>query len=463
MGDRVRFELRRSAPKTLRVTQLEPITKERRGVHDHTPHHGGVVVMHGMSHFEAVALPDGILRVYLTDRWRRPIAPDTANGTVTLNAGGERVSLPLEPRDGALEAKVERFGEREVQAEFRIVREGETFEMSFLLPVARDGRGAVGIPLSGCAPAGKGAPPELRCVLSFPRPITAISAAPGGDVAFIAAVDLGVTVWNLDDGSFVRGFEAPPAVRGRADEPPHVESINALALQSGGGRLALALENRALLYDTRNGRFQSGFTGTGIVRDLRWIPDDQGLLIASFYSPEARLVEAQDGLVRRRFSVPAEASAIAVSRDGTELAVGTSKGQVVVFSGQNGAALSTFDVAPRTIRDLLFLGHGVLAAAAADGTVHLIDLAGGSSTRSIEVGTTVYRLAPSPTGEGFASSGMDGVIRLHRADGSVVTRFAWRRRQTFALAWPRPELLISGDVDGQVVFWRIENESMAGQ
>src|SRR6266446_7008364 len=44
------------------------------GVHDHTPHHGGVVGMAGDLHLEALAAPDGRVRVYLTDFWRRPPA-----------------------------------------------------------------------------------------------------------------------------------------------------------------------------------------------------------------------------------------------------------------------------------------------------------------------------------------------------------------------------------------------------
>lgn len=462
MGDRVRFELRRSDGKALQVTELEPITRERRGMHDHTPHHGGVVVMNGMNHFEAVAHPDGELQLYLTDRWRRPIAPETANGTVEVGTGAKRVTLPLQPRDGALEARVDPFGGQEVQAAFRIERAGEKFEMSFLLPVSRGGRGAVGIPLSGCAATPEGAPPELRCVMSFPRPITAIAARQDGDDVFVAAVDLGVTAWNLNTGDFIRGFEAPPAMRGPADEPPHVEAINALALQSGGDTLAVALENRALLYDTRNGRFHSGFTAPGVLRDLRWTVDDEALLIASFYTSEARLVDARDGLVRQRLSLPAETSALAVSPEGTRLAVGTSKGQIVVFDAGDGSRIANMDIADRTIRDLLFTREGKLVAAADDGTVRVVDETSPDASRRIEAGTIVYRLVASPEGEEFASSGMDGMIRFHRADGTVLAKIDWHHRQVFALAWPRPDLLISGDTDGRVVFWKVAGEAAAG-
>src|SRR5436189_288265 len=54
------------------------------GVHDHTPHHGGVVGMAGDLHLEALAAPDGRVRVYLTDFWRRPLPAASATGTGAL-------------------------------------------------------------------------------------------------------------------------------------------------------------------------------------------------------------------------------------------------------------------------------------------------------------------------------------------------------------------------------------------
>src|SRR5206468_13053869 len=50
------------------------------GVHDHTPHHGGVVGMAGDPHPEARAAPDGRVRVYLTDLRRRPLPAASTTG-----------------------------------------------------------------------------------------------------------------------------------------------------------------------------------------------------------------------------------------------------------------------------------------------------------------------------------------------------------------------------------------------
>src|SRR5439155_489423 len=87
-GTRVRFELVRAGHDLIvtRLVALGTAAAGRPGIHDHTPHHGGVVAMVGMRHLEAVAARDGSVRVYLTDVWRRPLPLAGATGTVTVIA-----------------------------------------------------------------------------------------------------------------------------------------------------------------------------------------------------------------------------------------------------------------------------------------------------------------------------------------------------------------------------------------
>ena len=104
-GTRVRFELVRVG-QDLTVTSLVALgtaASARPGIHDHTPHHGGVVAMIGMRHLEAVAAPDGAVRVWVTDVWRRPVALDGTTGVVTLDLPEGRRDVPLAARAGVLE------------------------------------------------------------------------------------------------------------------------------------------------------------------------------------------------------------------------------------------------------------------------------------------------------------------------------------------------------------------------
>ena len=98
-GMHVRFELERDGEQLI-VTKVVPITatirrRGRPGFHDHTPHHGGVVTMVGLRHLEAVAVPDGRVRVYVSDVWRRPVALDGWSGTVTLDLPDGKHTVPF--------------------------------------------------------------------------------------------------------------------------------------------------------------------------------------------------------------------------------------------------------------------------------------------------------------------------------------------------------------------------------
>src|SRR6185436_12055788 len=105
VGTRVRFDVVRHGDALL-VTRILPVgtATGRPGIHDHTPHHGGVVTMVGMLHLETLATPDGAVRVYLTDVWRRPLPLDDVEGKVTVDLTDGKRELPLHTEDGALVA-----------------------------------------------------------------------------------------------------------------------------------------------------------------------------------------------------------------------------------------------------------------------------------------------------------------------------------------------------------------------
>src|ERR1043166_8774215 len=122
VGTRVRFELAREAGGVV-LTRLVPLgaaSEGRTGIHDHTPHHGGVVTMVGMRHLEAVAARDGLVRVYPTDVWRAPLPLAGAGGTVMLDLADGRHELPLVAAGDALEAHGPPLPGREVHAHVRV-------------------------------------------------------------------------------------------------------------------------------------------------------------------------------------------------------------------------------------------------------------------------------------------------------------------------------------------------------
>ena len=65
---------------------------------DHTPHHGGILVMTGDRHAEILVEPDGAVRVYVSDESRVEADPGEVTGGITRRAaGGQAVVIALQP------------------------------------------------------------------------------------------------------------------------------------------------------------------------------------------------------------------------------------------------------------------------------------------------------------------------------------------------------------------------------
>jgi hypothetical protein len=132
-GTRVRFEaVKRS--EGLAVVRLDALSEGNPGIHDHTPHHGGVVGMAGMIHLEARAEEGGLVQVFLTDRWRKPLPLTGVEGSVSLATTEGNRDLALVAGRDALEARAPRFEGREVNATVRLILDGEPIDMHFVLP-----------------------------------------------------------------------------------------------------------------------------------------------------------------------------------------------------------------------------------------------------------------------------------------------------------------------------------------
>ena len=99
-----------------------PVAEGRPGLHDHTPHHGGVVAMVGMIHLETVATAEGRVRVYLSDIWRRPLPLAGVDGSVTIRLPEGKQTLPLFIAGDALEASGPRLRGPGVSVEVDLTR-----------------------------------------------------------------------------------------------------------------------------------------------------------------------------------------------------------------------------------------------------------------------------------------------------------------------------------------------------
>jgi Cu/Ag efflux protein CusF len=457
-GTRVQFQVVRNGD-ALVVTYLRPAgaaARPQRGVHDHTPHHGGVVTMVGMLHLEAIAEPPGRVRVYLSDVWRMPLPVAGASGTVTIGVGADRRELPLVAREDALEADGIALAGRALAVHVRVRRDaiGEPVEAHFMLPVAGASAGAAGIPLDGCVPQASpdAAPRHPRCVLRFAPLVTSIAATPDGRLALVAVSGAGVSVWRMPAGEFVRGLAAAPAVAVPAEAAPHPDQVGVMAVSPDGREVATAVENRLPIFAVDDGRFLRELPAyRGVIRSLAWSPDGRRLLVSLLYDPAAHLIAADDGQEILRLEVEREAAAVALSPDGRLAAVASELGPISVFTLPAGEALPVLYASDVRARSLEFAGGRLVSGS--DGLRVWDVLNSRMEAQASEA--VVARLAVAPGGRLVAATSRDHAIGLHDvATGATLETLTWHRAPVWGLAWAGSTLL-SGDADGNVALWDV--------
>jgi len=455
-GERVRFELRRGN-EGLVVTKATAIEAGNPGVHDHTPHHGGVVAMVGMIHLEAKASPDGRVRLYLTDLWRRPLPLDDVHGSVTLDLPEGPHPMPLTVADGDLEAAGPPLAGHTVNAAFALQRADGPVEVRFLLPLGSGDTGAAGVPLGGClAPTPNAAAGRMpRCTLGFANPVVALAVSPDAATLLVTQVDLGTSAWRLPAAEFLRGFAPPPPVAVSVAEPPHPEAPNAVLFGPDGRDAIVALENRLIRYAMQTGQAVRAFDGPGgIVRAVAWSPDGTQLLVSAFYNGAGFLLDAGDGRVQRRFPVEREAAAVAFSPDGQMIAVASEPGAVSLFSPASSTPLRVLSGARGPMHGLAFVGDR-LVAAGEDGVLRIWDSATGALQLERRLGPTLHAMAVDPERGLIATVGIEPRIQLTGlTDGQPIEVLSWHTAQILDLVWGN-SLLASGDAAGKVALWDI--------
>jgi Cu/Ag efflux protein CusF len=459
-GTRVRFELVRRGD-ALIVTRIEPAAAgapaARPGVHDHTPHHGGVVTMVGMLHLEAVATPPGIVRVYLSDVWRKPLPVAGATGTVTVRVADARRELPLVAREDALEANGLELGGRELAAHMQVKRaiNTEPIEAHFILPLTGNTPGAAEVPLDGCVPpppAAEDGPRRPRCILHFGKMVTAVAVTPDGSTALVAVAGAGVSAWRLPAGEFLLGLAAAPAVTLPPNAAPHADEASAMAVSPDGREVVVAFEGRLPVFSVSDGRFLRELPSyRGVVRSFAWSPDGTDLLVSVLYDFAAHLIRAADGRESRRLEVEREAASVAISPDGRLAAVASEVGPITLFDLRSGKPTTVLSASQTRTRDLLFAAGGILASGA-DG-LRLWDTDAGTLKAHVP-GPVVARLAFRPGL--IAAANMDRTVRLHDPEtGAMVETLQWHRAPIWGVAWGAASTLISADADGNVALWDI--------
>lgn len=456
-GSEVRFALER-AGETLMLTALEVVggaPRPRPGIHDHRPHHGGVVSMIGLRHLEAVAARDGRIRVYVSDAWRRPLPLDGWEGRATVDLEDGAHAVELAPTADALAGNGPALTGRDVLVHLRLAREGEPqpLEAHLTVPLEAGTSGAAVAPRVRCEVAARDRElPAPRCTLDFSQPISTLVAIPGGTHVALGIVNAGVSVWDATTGAFVRALDAPPAVEANASGEPHPEIVDALAVAPDGAEAMVASEGRLLRYAVASGRLLRIFPAPEpILRGILWHPDGRSIVAYGAYGALAWRLAAADGTKEQDLHGVARVTALAVARDG-RIVIGDETGQVRAFDAATGASGRSVARVERPVRGLALIGDRLVVATGA-GAIEIVDAERGVRLGRSVPGSPCYRIAASERTGLLACATFDRRIRLHAlASGGVVGVLDGHSALVQGLAWSEAAL-VSGDGEGHVVIW----------
>ena len=109
---------------------------------DHTPHHGGMVLMNGDVHYEVVLATDGHHEVWFSDAMRNELPASVASGVMMEvarpEAPPEIVQLAIDDAGEAWVAKARRVDGDGVMVKLRYTLQGEPheIELPFVLSAA---------------------------------------------------------------------------------------------------------------------------------------------------------------------------------------------------------------------------------------------------------------------------------------------------------------------------------------
>lgn len=283
--------------------------------------------------------------------------------------------------------------------------------------------------------------PSPRCAFAFQRAVGALGVPPEGTPMVVSLVHASTGTWSLPAAEPLKTFAPLPAER----------EAQVILVSAARDTALFAVASELIAYRLSTGEVAGRAPAPGaMVDDLAWTEDGTRLVAAS--GGKASVLDAS-GTVLRSLPVDGAAQRVAVTPDGSRIAVANEVGGITLFVGDAEAAPRTVTPSLQPAARLAFVGD-LLWVAGSDGVLRALDATSGEERTRVEVGSPLTRLAITPDGAHAATAARDRKLRLHALpSGAVVAELDWHQAQITALAFGAGPTLVSGDSDGALAVW----------
>jgi WD40 repeat protein len=317
----------------------------------------------------------------------------------------------------------------------------------------------------------------LHTLSNFSSSILSIAFAPNGQYVAVGLSDNTVQLWNLANGTLLQTLKG------------NTSGVISVAFSADGQRLASCGGRLAVVWQMSDGTRLNSFTVIDtpfMIGSTFWqkvLLSPQGDLLYAYdnsgfgggYNPAISVWGVSNPALNRRLDASAQqVSAMALSVDGSKLAIGGGGGtgsRFVIWQTSDFSQIYFGTFNPNSpdysILQLAFSANGnMLALGQASGVIPFIDISSGQVVDQLTppgtAGGTPSALAVSPNGQFFASAGVqyNNIVIRRASDGAVLQHI---NTDATALAFTPDSTLVAGTLNyNKFALWRVSDGTQVG-